>query len=257
MPKLSILILNYKTRGLLRQFLKGLKMYPPDCSYEIIVVDNASNDGSVEMVEAEFPEVQLIKNTDNLGYTKGNNIGIKAANGEYILLINSDVVITNKDAINELVKCLDENSDIGLVGPLLKNPNGTIQESAYRFYSLTTPLYRRTFLGKTKFGLRELERSQIKDWDRQTSRDVDWLMSSCILVRRTALDEVGLLDERFFIYVSEEDLCRRLWKKKWRVHFLATVNLIHYHRKQSADDIKIALIHTIDFLKYLWKWRKK
>jgi GT2 family glycosyltransferase len=257
MVKLTILILNYKTRGLLKQFLKGLKMYSPKVEHEVIVVDNASNDGSVELIMNNHPEVKLIQNEQNVGYAKGNNIGIKSAKGEYILLINTDVVITDKEAIEKLVAFMDANLDVGIVGPLLKNPDGSVQESAYRFYKLLTPLYRRTFLGKTKYGQKELSYSQMKDWDRASSRDVDWLMSSCILLRKKALDDTGLLDERFFLYVSEEDLARRMWKTGWRVHFFADVNLIHYHRKQSADDFRVAIIHIKDFLKYLWKWRGK
>lgn len=254
--KLSIVILNYKTRGLLRQFLKGLKMYPPKSSYEVIVVDNNSNDGSVELAR-QYPDVKLIINKENVGYAKGNNVGIREAAGEFILLINTDVVITNDKAIDGLVKLMDKHKDIGIAGPLLKNPDGSIQESAYRFYKTLTPLYRRTFLGKTKWGRDELNYSQMKDWDRKSSRDVDWLMSSCILLRKKALDEVGLLDERYFLYVSEEDLARRMWQAGWRVHFFAEVSLIHYHRKQSADDYRVAIIHIKDFLRYLWKWRNK
>lgn len=255
--KLTILVLNYKTRGLLRQFLKGLNIHPPKTSHEVIVVDNASEDGSVEMLQSEFPNVKLIQNKNNIGYPKGNNIGIRAARSKYILLMNSDIVITNGNAIDDLVSIMEQQKDIGIAGPLLKNPDGSIQESAFHFYKALTPIYRRTILGRTKRGQQELGRSQMKDWDRTSSRDVDWLMSSCIIIRREALDQIGLLDERYFLYVSEEDLARRMWAAGWRVHFYAKANLIHYHRKQSADDIKIAIIHILDFLKYIWKWRNK
>lgn len=251
-PKLSVLILNYKTRGLLRQFLRGWQGYAPNVSHEIIVVDNNSNDGSVEMMQEQFPNVKLIVNSSNAGYTVGNNIGIQACQGEYVLLINTDVVITGVKPVEYLVEYLENNPKVAAVGPQLKNPDGTLQQSAFKFIQALTPLYRRTFLSKTKFAN---EQSLLSNWQTGVDQPVDWLMSSCIMLRRAALDEVGGLDERFFLYVSEEDLCRRLWLKGWQVWYLGSVSLIHYHRKQSASDWRVAVIHIQDFLKHWWKWR--
>jgi len=251
--KLSILIVNFKTRGLLKQFLRGLKQYPPSVEYEIIVVDNASDDGSVDMLVDEFSEVKLIALEKNFGYSAATNIGLKNSTGEFILFANSDLVVL-RDSIDSLYSYLLNHSDVGACGAKLLNPNGTIQSSAYRFYKILTPFYRRTVLSKTPIGKKEVARFLMSDWDHKSNRPVDWLMSSCLMVRRTALDDVGLWDERFFVYLSDTDFCRRLWLKNWQVHYVAESTFVHYHKRESKEDLKITIIHIIDWFKYLWKW---
>jgi hypothetical protein len=251
---LSIVILNYRTRGLLRHCLRGLLAEGPEVPFEVIVVDNDSRDGSIEMVRAEFPTVRLVSLPRNLGYSRGNNAGLRIAVGTYLLVMNSDIVVT-RGQLDELCRYLDVHPRVGAVGPHLRNPDGTTQESAYRFYRFLTPLYHRTVLGRTRRGRRELARFTYADWDHRSSRPVCWLMSSCLLLRRTALDASGTFDERFFLYLADTDLCRRLWLAGWEVHYQPAASLVHYHRRQSAEDWRTALTHLADWLRYLRKWR--
>lgn len=251
--ELSIIILNYKTRGLVRQALKGIYAHPPSVSFEVIVVDNGSNDGTGPMVQTEFPQARFIGLPDNIGYPRGTMVGIREASGKYILLLNSDVVILD-DGLSQLYRYLEAHSAVGAAGPLLKNPDGSVQESAYGFHRLLTPVYQRTWLGRTRWGKAELARYHGRD--RTGTRPVGWLMSSCLLVRRAALDAIGGFDERFFVYFSDTDLCRRLWLANWPVHYVTDISLIHYHRRQSKDDLRVLAIHIRDWLRYLWKYRR-
>ena len=251
---LSVIIVNHQTRGLLRQCLRGIYRYPPSCDFEVIVVDNASGDGSAELVRHEFPRVRLIELERNLGYATGTNSAIKIANGQFIVFMNADVVILD-NSIDSLLGFMRRRSEVGMAGPQLLNPDKTIQPSAFRWYNLLTPFCRRTWLKFTITGKTELNRFLIHDWDRQTERRVEWLMSSCVIVRRSAIDEVGAFDERFFVYLADTDLCRRLWQKNWPVVYAPEAVFIHLHHRQSAEEIQLTIVHLKDWLRYMFKWR--
>lgn len=253
--KLSVIVLNYKTRGLLRQFLRGLLAHPPSCSYEIIVIDNGSGDGSVELMQNEFADINLIISEENLGYTRGTNLGVKEARGEYLWFVNTDVVVLEGAHIDTLVSTLDANPMYGAVGPQLRYPDNSLQYSCFRYYTPITPFLRRSFLGRTAWGKKKLEYFLMSDWDHNTEREVDWLMSSNFLVRRTALERIGGWDERFFIYFSDVDFCRSLWSVGYKVVYVPSSIFVHYLRRQSKSDARIAMYHALDFLRYLWKWR--
>ena len=148
---LSIIILSYKQQGLVKQSLRGLRSLNIPLDHEIIVVDNNSQDGLAEMVKNEFMEVKLIEAGENRGYAAGNNLGIKKARGKYILILNPDVTILS-DAITKLFDFLEQNPRAGIVGPQIKNPDGSIQYSCSRFPDWRLPFFRRTFLSDTKKG---------------------------------------------------------------------------------------------------------
>lgn len=252
--ELSIIILNYKTRKLLRQCLRGIYAHPPRVPFEVIVVDNGSRDGTVDMVADEFPNVIFEGLPTNIGYPKGSNVGIELSKGRYLLFLNADVVVL-PNSLEGLYRYAQVHTDVGAVGPQLKNPDGSIQESAYSFHRMLTPLYQRTPLGRTRWGRREVDRFLMRDWDHLSDRDVPWLMSSCLLVRRQALNDTGVFDERFFVYLADTDLCRRLWLHGWKVRYASSVNFVHYHRRQSAGEWRVALTHILDWIRYVRKWR--
>lgn len=256
-PKLSIIVLNYKTRGLLRQFLRGLLAHPPSCSYEIIVIDNGSGDGSVELMQTEFADIKLIVSTENLGYTRGTNLGVKEANGEYLWFVNTDVVVLQGSHIDTLVSALDSHPQYGAVGPQLRYPDNSLQYSCFRYYTPVTPFLRRSILGRTKWGKQQLAHFLMSDWDHSTEREVEWLMSSNLMVKRNVLDKIGGWDERYFIYFSDVDLCRSIWQAGYKVAYIPSAMFVHYLRRQSKSDFRIAIYHAIDFLRYLWKWLGK
>ncbi|MBI4133081.1 glycosyltransferase family 2 protein [Candidatus Uhrbacteria bacterium] len=256
---LSIILLNYKSRGLLRQCLRGILRAPPHATYEIIVVDNASGDGTPAMVAREFPDVRCIASSVNTGFGPGNNIGIRASRGRYVLVMNPDVVVLG-DALEELVSYMDLHPDIGICGPQLVNPDGSIQYSCYRFPTPMIPMYRRTPLGNFAFARRAVGDYLMRDWDHRDEREVDWLLGACIVLRRSMLDAIGLFDEQFFLYFEDTDLCRRAWEAGHRVVYNPSVHLVHYHKRESAGSFmqiftnKVTRVHIASGIKYFQKY---
>lgn len=269
MMDLSIIILNYKTKGLVKQCIKGIDLLNLKLDYEIIVVDNGSNDSCVEMIRQNYivnkdvnfkGQIKLIESKENVGYTAGNNLGIKKARGEYILILNPDITVL-KDAIETMIKFLKENPKVGMVGPKLINPDGTIQYSCYQFPRWYTPILRRTILGKLPFAKKILRRYLLMDWDHNQNRRVEWLLGSGTMIKREALEKVGLMDERFFLYYSDIDWCRRFWQDDFAVYYLALAEMVHYHQRLSAEVpgirsifSKVTRIHISDAIKYFAKY---
>ncbi len=270
---ISIIILNYKSKGLALNCIKSIKEADFKTSprpspsqgkgvlkYEIIVVDNNSEDHIGEILSWQYPDIKFIQNKRNIGMGAGNNIGIKQAQGQYIVIMNPDT-LAFKDTFVKLYDFMQVNLKVGMVGPLQYNPDKTIQDSCYCWHSLFTPLYRRTPLGKFKFAQKDLDRFLMKDFDHQSLRKVDWLLGSFLFCRAKALGQVGLFDERFFLYFEDTDLCRRFWQKSWRIVYSPEAKIIHNHIRQSAQDPwykflfnKATRCHIVSWVKYLKKW---
>lgn len=257
---LSIIILNYKTKGLVKQCIRNVKVATANLDYEIIVVDNGSGDGCEQMMKENFSDIKFIQTGKNLGFAAGNNTGIKEAKGEYIMLLNPDVTVLNH-SIEKMHQFMKENKEAGLVGPRLINPDGSYQLSCRTFQTLKLILYRRTPLGKLPFAKSKLADHLMLDFDHQTNKKVDWVMGACMLVRKLALDKVGLLDERFFFYVEDMDWCRRFWMNDYQVHYLAQAEMVHLYERASAADNwsfwnfnKMTRWHLASWLKYFAKY---
>lgn len=258
---ISIIILNYKSKGFTLNCIKSIKEADfSKLKYEIIIVDNNSSDSIGEILAWQYSDIRLIKNKTNVGMGAGNNAGIREAQGKYIVIMNPDT-LAFKDTFIKLYDFMQVNSRVGIVGPLQYNPDKTIQDSCYRWHGLLTPPYRRTPLGRFKFGQKDLDRFLMKDFDRQFSRKVDWLLGSFLFCRAKALNQVGLFDERFFLYFEDTDLCRRFWKNGWRVVYYPGAKIIHNHIRQSAQEPwykflwnKATRCHIISWIKYLRKW---
>ena len=260
--KLSIVVLNYKTKNLVKYFLKKVLSFNFDFKWEIIVVDNASQDGLGKLLKEEFPVIKFIQNKKNTGMGAGNNLGINQSTGEYILIVNPDITL-NQLALQELVKFLDTHPDSAIAAPQILNPDKTLQDTCYRWPHVFTFIYRRTFLGQTKKGKQHLYYYTYHDCDLSQAQQVNWVLGGCFLIRRQALIDVGLFDENFFLFLEDTDLCQRLWQKKWYVWYIPAAKVIHLpHRLSSGHgsfrDIfsRIAWVHLMSWLKYFWKWRK-
>lgn len=258
---LSIIVLSYRMRGFVRNCIKSILESDLNASYEIIVVDNGSRDGVEELLKDQFPQVKLIKSAKNLGMGSGNNLGIRQAVGEHILIINPDVFVF-PDSIGKMLAHAKTHEDVGLVGPRLLNADKTLQHNCYSWYNFWTPIYRRTFLNKLPMAKRELERFLMTDWDHATTREVDWMQGSCLLVPKKIFEIVGLFDERFFMYFEDTDLCRRIKKAGFKNIYLADAEVIHLHRRQSADGglipslfHRLTWVHIASWFKYMQKWR--
>ncbi|MEK7167741.1 MAG: glycosyltransferase family 2 protein [Patescibacteria group bacterium] len=257
--QISIIINNYKTRGLLKQCLNGIYKYPPKAEFEIIVVDNNSQDGTVEMIKARFPQVKLIDPGENLGHHKGNNLGIRNSTGKHILILNTDIAVLD-DAIDQMHDFMEAHPQIAFLGPKLKNPDGSVQSSCMRFPTRFVPIYRRTFLGRLPFAKKEIDRYLMKDFDHGATRPVDWILGACVMVRREATEKVGLMDEELFMYFGDVAWCLKFWAAGYQVWYLADAEIVHYHKRESAQSglfSKVFWIHIMDWLKYLKKYSKQ
>lgn len=260
---LSIIIVNFKERGFLRQFLRGIERARLQIRYEVIVVDNGSSDGSLEMVREFFPDTKLIAFPKNRGLSVAFNAAAEISKGTYLLYMNNDIAIF-EGVIEKLVQYMDGHHRIGILAPKLLNPDRSVQTSCYRFQSLVVPILRRTPFGKLQRSQRLLKRYLMLDWDHNSIQPVDWILGAVMLIRRTALDQVGGMDERYFAYYEDMDLCRQMWHHGWQVVYYAPAVLIHYHQRTSAASPGLGTIlnwhtrvHIISGIKYFLKYRNK
>lgn len=259
---LSLIILNYKSRGLLKQCLKGLLQLHLSITTEIIVVDNHSNDGTDEMMPAEFPSLRYIRSPRNVGFAAGNNLGIREASGRYLLIMNPDIAVFG-NVFEHMVEFLEKHPAVGMCGPKLLNPDGSAQTSCRMFPTVRTILYRRSPLGKLPSAREHLRKFLMRDWDHKENRPVDWILGACMLVRRSAMEKVGLMDERFFLYFEDVDWCRRFWQCGYEVWYLGqTAELVHYHRQLSAESpglsgvfSYVTRLHIRSGIQYFLKYR--
>lgn len=266
-PDVSIIVLNYRTPKLVVYNLLGLDKLNIPVNYEIILIDNGSGDQSETLFNQEL--IGKIKNLTyvstgrNLGFAGGNNVGIRRARGRYVLILNPDATFLEASAIPRAIKYLDEHPDVAVLGPKLLNPDRSLQLTCYTDPPWYLPLIRRTILGKTKWGRAANRHYLMEDFDHSSARDVDWVLGAAMFVRRSAIDEVGLFDERYFLYFEDADWCRRFRKAGWRVIYAPIAEVVHYHRRESADvgilralTNRVTRAHLASAWKYFWKWRR-
>lgn len=231
---LSIIIVHHKTTELLKLCLNSIEknlIYKNNES-EVIVVDSETETKTEDLVVEKYPWVKYLPLKKNVGYAAGVNCGLKTAVGEYLAILNPDIIIT-PDSLEKILKYLKENPEVGLLGPKLLNFNGKPQNSCFRFYKPTTIAYRRTFLGKTHFGKKELASFNLSDLNKQEIIFPDWLMGSAMFTKREAVNKVGLMDERFKLYFEDVDWARRFWENGYKVVFFPKATMLHYHIRKS------------------------
>lgn len=227
---LSIIIVNYKVKEYLRQCIESVFSNANNAMNEVIVVDNASDDGSAEMVKEVFPDVKLIENKENLGFAKANNQAYEISKGEYILLLNPDTFV-KKNAIEKCLEFMRSHSDAGACGCRLLYPDGRVQISARTFPSVRENLL-------WIFGLDRIfmPNKRKKFYYGNTAREVDYLMGAFLLLRRSALEYDKIFDEDFFIYAEEKDLCFRLKKRGYKVYYIPDAEVVHHLGKSAQVD---------------------
>ena len=230
----SVIIVSWNARDYLVKCLSSLKSTASRRSTEIIVVDNDSTDGSAECVATQFPEVQLIRNSSNLGFAKANNIGYARCSGKYVALINSDVVVL-EGCLDRLVDYCEGNGDVGMVGPRVIGGDGNLQRSCRGFPTLWNMLCSAFALDKAFPRSRIFNGYSLSFWPQETGCQVDILSGCFWLVRRDALKKVGLLDEAFFMYGEDMDWCKRFWSAGWKLFFFPEAEAIHYGGASSSN----------------------
>ncbi|MCC7162909.1 MAG: glycosyltransferase family 2 protein [Anaerolineae bacterium] len=220
-PDMSVVLVCWNNNQYLEPCLGSLYESALKARFETLVVDNGSTDGSQAMLAEKFPQVQLIQNNENVGLSRASNQGIQSSRGRYILLLNNDTLV-NGESLDAMVEFMDSHPDAGAVGGRLLNPDGSFQSGYASFSSLTQEFLIASNLGE------HIWAGYPSHGHSDHIQVVDWLSSACLLLRRTALDQVGLLDEQYFVYGDETDLQYRLKHAGWKVYYLPHVTIIHY-----------------------------
>jgi hypothetical protein len=230
----SVVIVSWNAQDYLIQCLESLFTGQGCHSMEVIVVDNDSSDGSVESVVKRYPRARLIRNATNLGFSKANNIGISAATGKYLCLINSDVKVL-PGCINRLVEYQEKHSDTGMVGPRIIGGDGKLQRSCRGFPTVWNMFCRALALDTFFPGIKAFTGYSLRYWAQDTCCAVDILSGCFWLIRREALASVGVLDESFFMYGEDMDWCKRFREHGWKLVFVPSAQAIHYGGASSAN----------------------
>lgn len=234
---LSIIVLSYNTKWLLRDCIRSIKNNKPKGKeYEIIVVDNASVDGSAEMVEKEFPDVTVIANKENIGYSKGNNLGVRKSKGRFFLFLNADTVVYEK-TFDTMIRLMEEHNDVGAATCKVELPNGKLDEACHRGFPTPWRSFCH-FSGFSKFFPNsKLFAGYNLGWeDSNKTHEIDACAGAFMIVRREAGKQIGWWDEDFFWYGDDLDFCFRLKGQGWKVYFVPTVKILHY--KGASGGIK-------------------
>jgi len=228
----SIVLVNWNTRELLYNCINSIYRGTSNSNFEIIVVDNASSDNSVDMLKLEFGDVKVIANTENRGFAAANNQGMLASKGRYILLLNSDTIVLD-NAIDKAVAFADAHKQAAVVGPRVLNPDNTLQLTCFMFPSILNMLLSASYLYKLFPKSRFFGRERMTWWSRDDVREVDVVTGCFMLVRREAIEAVGMMDERFFMYGEETDWCYRFKQAGWKVMFTPMSTIIHLGGQSS------------------------
>lgn len=225
---LSIIIVAWNTRDLLAQCLNSIYAHPPECEFETWVVDNASTDGTAPMVKERFLQVRLIENTENVGFARANNQAIRESTGRYVLLLNPDTIIL-PNALKAILRFMDEHTDVGLLGGNLMNPDRTPQICYGNLPRLLSELL--TLLGlNRRLPLPDAVRSATIRASEPVAEscEVGWVLGACMLMRRQVLEQVGLLDEGYYMFSEETDWASQAWNAGWKVCYLPSAGILHY-----------------------------
>ena len=253
MLDVSIIIVSWNTRDILRDCLESVYKQSENIEFEVIVVDNDSADGSAETVKKDFPQVILVENSENRGFAAANNQGMAVAAGRYFLLLNSDTIILD-NAISKVVSFADNHLEAAVVGCRVLNPDKTLQPTCFMFPSLLNMILSSTYLYKLFPRSKFFGRESMTWWNRDDTREVDVVTGCFMLVRREAIEQVGLMDERFFMYGEETDWCYRFKKAGWKVVFAPVGEIIHLGGQSTLQERSDMIVQLrLSILKFLRK----
>jgi GT2 family glycosyltransferase len=240
--ELSVVIVSWNTHALLAECLASLYASPPQGKFEVWVVDNASKDDSVAMVRSRFSQVCVIENRENVGFAQANNQAIERCAGRYVLLLNPDTTV-RPDALETLIQFMDAHPEAGAAGSRLLNSDGTLQPSCHPMPTLSREVWRLFHLD----AIYPFATYHMHKWDDDKPRKVGVLQGASLILRDQALEEIGLLDETYFMYSEEVDICYRLQKNGWRLYWVPQSQVVHYggqSTQQVADEMFLQLYQS-------------
>ena len=252
-PEISIITVGMNHLSYVKEMLSSLySIGKPSNSFEVVFVDNLSTDGTVDYIRTNYPDIKLIENREKYGFARNNNIGARHASGEYILILNPDIVLT-EGAIDRLYDYARRNPDCGIVAPMLQNRDLSLQYSARRFPSIRILLNRFLTKGDDSARNKAVQRYLLTDLPSNAPSEVDWCMGAALLIKRSFYEELGGFDENFFLYVEDMDLCHRCWQKGKKVIYYPLSKMIHVHQRSSQHWNKKTWIHLKSFLYFFRK----
>jgi GT2 family glycosyltransferase len=253
MINLSNIIVSWNAKEYLDECLQSIEKNAPPFTFETIVVDNASTDGAPELVEKKYPQVHLIRNAENLGFAKANNIAIEQSKGKYICLINSDAVVL-KDCLDLMCRYMDDHPEIGVLGPKVLNRDGSLQPTCREFPTFWKNICHAMSLNKLFPKSSFFSGYTMMNWAHDTVLEVDFLSGCFMMVRKSAIEQVGPLDDNFFFYGEDKDWCKRFWKAGWKVVYFPHAEAIHYlYGSSDKDPVKLYIQQTKANLQYYSK----
>lgn len=267
MKDIAIIVVNYKMKEHIEKCFASLFSQIAQSTLDIgvVVVDSASDDNINLFLIEHYPQVKCILLQENGGFGKAQNVGMKSIEAKYYFILNPDTEFSGADhTLERLHHFMESHPNVGMAGPKLLNSDGSLQYSCWRFPTFWQPVFSRTRLGEKGKGKRIADHYFMKDFDHNSTRPVDALMGSAMFVRAEALKEVGVFDERFWMYFEDVDWCIRMWEAGWPIYYVHDAVLKHTHRRGSAKvpgivrgffKNKLARIHFVSWIKYFWKWR--
>ena len=254
MKQLSLVIVNYRSSQSLQECLTGLLDTIVDSGLEIFVVNNDSAQELASVSNSVNPPIHWIQNPSNLGFAVAANIGFRASSRDFVLILNPDVMV-QAETLRTLLDTLALNPDAAIALPRLNNPDGSLQYSCRRFYNLRTLILRRAPFNRIAPDHSAIREHLMLDWDHQTLTAVDWGLGAAMLVRRSAISDANLFDERFFLYFEDVDLCLRMWRQGWKVLYNPAAAFVHQHQRESGQTWNFAAKrhHLVSLTKFVWK----
>lgn len=255
-PEVSIVVISHNHGHFLQKCLSSIYEKTSGVTFETILIDNKSDDKGAELVRTGFPQVKLIENRRRYGFAANNNIGIRASQGKYILMLNPDTELRN-NAIFMMVEFLKANPEAGIAGSKLFFPDETIQHSCRNFPTLWSTILRRTPLRALIHEDKRGHKHLMNDWDHNSTRQVDWMLGACLMFSRENVEKVGMLDERFPLYCEDIDLCLRFNQMGMHSYYVHSAEIYHYHQRVSDKTFftKRTLVHYKSMLYFVLKHR--
>lgn len=249
----SIVFISWKMKELLRRCLETLYKYTEGISFEAIVVDNNSQDGTSEMIEKEFSQVKLIKNPVNRGVAPARNQGIQETSGNYILILDADMELI-ENSVLQLFKFMESKPYAGIVGSKLVGPDRELQFSCKRIPTLLSFIFRRLEHFEVIRNSKTLRNHTMQDFDHKDIKEVDYLIGACQFFRRDVINKIGLYDDKIFYGPEDIDFCLRIWKAGWKVYYYPHTEIIHHEQRITKRNFfsKVSLKHFLGIL-YIYK----
>lgn len=259
---ISVIIVNYNHKYFPRMAIEALENSKADFKFEIIVVDNNSQDESLDFLKQAHQDkrITLIQSKVNLGYGRGNNLGVKHANGKYILICNPDVFV-KENSLQKMVDYMEKNQNIGILGPKLQYYNGDIQDSCRRHKGFLDLVIKRTPLRYLPYFKKRLDKYLMHDFDHNSVQEVELLTGACFMIPTSLYNEVKGFDKMYFLFMEDFDLCLTVADKGYKVVYYPETICMHYHKRLSQGSFfeqltkKTFWIHVNSAIKYFWKWR--